>query len=69
MVNISDLKKIKEINKIKKINKKGAFEWEQIAGFLIVLFVLIILIIIAIMFKDKLYNLAKQVGDFLRFGK
>ncbi|MFH1209166.1 MAG: hypothetical protein V1663_00030 [archaeon] len=52
----------------KKINRRGEFGWEEIARILIILVVLIILITIGFLFKDKLYELADKLRDFLRFG-
>jgi len=50
------------------MNKKGEFGWEQIAKIIIVLVVLIILIVIGFLFKDRLYVLADNLRDFMRFG-
>ena len=52
----------------KVIDKRGELGWEQIAKIIIVLVVLIILIVIGFLFKDRLYELADQLKDFLRFG-
>ena len=41
--------------------KKGSFEWETIAKYLIALVVLILVIVIIGLFKDKLYNLLESL--------
>ena len=41
---------------MKTKNKKGSFEWETIAKFLIALVILVILIVLANLFKEKLYD-------------
>lgn len=47
--------------------KKAELAWEKIGNLIIVLIVLIILIAIAILFKDKLYEVLEKIKDFVRF--
>ncbi len=48
--------------------KKGAFEWETVAKFLIPLILLLILILLIGLYRDKMSDLAKNLMDIFRFG-
>jgi uncharacterized protein YoxC len=48
--------------------KKGDVGWEEIAKILIALVFLIILILIAYLFKDKLSSTLEYIKTILRFG-
>lgn len=48
--------------------KKGDMGWEEIAKILIVLVFLVILILIAYMFRDKINLLLEYIKTAIRFG-
>ena len=41
--------------------RKGSFEWETIAKYLIALVILILVIVVIGLFKDKLYNMFESL--------
>ncbi|MEK6835850.1 MAG: hypothetical protein AABX55_02395 [Nanoarchaeota archaeon] len=53
---------------MKKLNKKGDFAFEQIGKIILILAFLIILILIAFLFRDKLLVVLENLKDVVRFG-
>ena len=53
---------------MKFMNKKGDFTFEQIGKILLALAFLIILILIAFLFKDKLVQVIENIKNIVRFG-
>lgn len=47
--------------------KKGEMGIEEVVKFLIFLAILIVLVILAFVFKEKLFDLGRQLKEFVRF--